>query len=521
MRRTRALTLIGILALCALVLGGGFYVGPVFAQEGGPAAPVGDQSQAGAASAPESIEAVQAALGTAFSYQGNLKKNGQPANTTCSFQFSLWDAAGGGTQVGSTAPLNNVQVSGGLFTVQLDFGNQFKGDARWLQTAVQCAGDAGFTALSPRQPLNAVPYAIGLLPGTIVEQGAANSPAILGRATNTNGIGLVGEGVSGAGVWGKSSSASGVVGITSGQYAGGVYGENTGQGFGVWGKSPNSAGVAGESTNWYGVYGKGTAQAGVAGESSGFDGVRGTTTAANRAGVKGAVAAANATGVWGESESGSGVVGITNGLYAAGVYGENTGGGFGVRGKSPNSAGVVGESTNWVGVYGETAAASAAAVWAKNKAGGIAGRFEGSVQITGGADLAERFNVSSDAPIEPGTLLVIDAAHPGQLAPSSRAYDSRVAGVASGAGGVKPGLTLHQEGVIEGDTEVAIAGRVYVKAEAKSAPIRPGDLLTSSDLPGHAMAATDRSRAYGAVIGKAMTGLESGAGMVLVLVNLQ
>jgi hypothetical protein len=510
-----------MLALCALVLAGGFPPGPVYAQEGGPAAPATDHPQADAARAAASPEAVQAALGTAFTYQGNLRKNGQPANTTCSFQFSLWDAAAGGTQIGSTAPLNNVPVAGGLFTVQLDFGNQFPGEARWLQTAVQCSGDAGITTLSPRQPLNAVPYAIGLLPGAIVEQGAANGRALLGRATNTNGIGIVGEGASGAGVWGKSSSASGVTGISGGQYAAGVYGENTGQGFGVWGKSPISAGVAGESTNWYGVYGKSTAQAGVVGESSGFDGVRGTTTAANRAGVKGAVAAANATGVWGDSESGSGVVGISNGLYAAGVYGENTGGGFGVRGKSPNSAGVVGESTTWAGVYGETAAAGVAAVWGKNKASGLAGRFDGSVQITGGADLAERFQIRGDVPVEPGTLMVIDAESPGHLTSSRRAYDSRVAGVASGAGGVKPGLTLHQEGVMEGDTEVAIAGRVYVKAEAQSAPIRPGDLLTTSDLPGHAMAATNRERAYGAVIGKAMTGLESGTGLVLVLVNLQ
>ena len=75
--------------------------------------------------------------------------------------------------------------------------------------------------------------------------------------------------------------------------------------------------------------------------------------------------------------------------------------------------------------------------------------------------------------------------------------------------------------MIEGETEVAIAGRVYVKAEANSAPIQPGDLLTTSNLPGHAMKAANREHAYGAVIGKALTRLKNGTGLVLVLVNLQ
>jgi hypothetical protein len=68
---------------------------------------------------------------------------------------------------------------------------------------------------------------------------------------------------------------------------------------------------------------------------------------------------------------------------------------------------------------------------------------------------------------------------------------------------------------------VTLAGRVYVKAEAYSAPIAPGDLLTSSTIPGTAMKASDRTLSPGAVIGKAMTGLDSGQGLVLVLVALQ
>ncbi len=144
-----------------------------------------------------------------------------------------------------------------------------------------------------------------------------------------------------------------------------------------------------------------------------------------------------------------------------------------------------------------------------------------TVKLNGGGDVAEQFATPAGAAVEPGTLMVIDAQHPGQLVPSTTAYDPKVAGVVSGAGGVSPGLTLQEQGVLEGNTPVAVAGRVYVKAEALSAPIEPGDLLTSSDVPGYAMKATDHAKSAGAVIGKAMTKLESGTGLVLVLVSLQ
>jgi len=74
---------------------------------------------------------------------------------------------------------------------------------------------------------------------------------------------------------------------------------------------------------------------------------------------------------------------------------------------------------------------------------------------------------------------------------------------------------------MEGDAVVAVAGRVYVKADASAAPIKPGDLLTTSSIPGHAMKALDRALTQGAIIGKAMTGLDTGQGLVLVLVSLQ
>jgi hypothetical protein len=74
---------------------------------------------------------------------------------------------------------------------------------------------------------------------------------------------------------------------------------------------------------------------------------------------------------------------------------------------------------------------------------------------------------------------------------------------------------------MEGGQNVALSGRVYALATAANCPIKPGDLLTTSEVPGHAMKATDVARSHGTIIGKAMSRLENGEGLVLVLVNLQ
>jgi hypothetical protein len=143
------------------------------------------------------------------------------------------------------------------------------------------------------------------------------------------------------------------------------------------------------------------------------------------------------------------------------------------------------------------------------------------LELTGGSDLAEPFEISGNKTLAEGAVVVIDDENPGKLKLSERAYDTRVAGIISGAGGINPGLSLTQKGMFDGGQNVAINGRVYCLADASSRAIRPGDLLTTSSNPGHAMKASDRTRAHGAVIGKAMTSLDSGQGLVLVLVNLQ
>ncbi|MCH8153141.1 MAG: hypothetical protein IH830_12320 [Planctomycetes bacterium] len=100
--------------------------------------------------------------GTVFTYQGQLDQGGVRVNSTCDFEFSLWDAAVGPTQIGGTLFVINVTVTDGRFTVQLDFGAAaFNGNARWLEIAVRCPSGAGlFTTLVPRQPLTPAPYAV-------------------------------------------------------------------------------------------------------------------------------------------------------------------------------------------------------------------------------------------------------------------------------------------------------------------------------------------------------------------------
>lgn len=141
--------------------------------------------------------------------------------------------------------------------------------------------------------------------------------------------------------------------------------------------------------------------------------------------------------------------------------------------------------------------------------------------IRGGADVAEPFDMTGPEEMEPGSVVVIDEANAGKLKLSTTACDTRVAGIISGAGGVQPGLRLHQEGVMEGDHHVALSGRVYVKAENSHGIIKPGDLLTTSDLPGRAMKVTDHAGSQGAILGKAMSPLDESTGLVLVLVTLQ
>jgi hypothetical protein len=193
--------------------------------------------------------------------------------------------------------------------------------------------------------------------------------------------------------------------------------------------------------------------------------------------------------------------------------------GFGVTGTSGNA-----------GVYGHNTTSPHDAYLASRC---CAGDFNGPVfvhgktttqilEITGGTDLAEPFTIGDDAAVQPGMVVAIDPEHRGELRIADKAYDRTVVGVVSGANGVKPGLLMkHDLTDAKRSLPVALSGRVYCWADAKDDPIQPGDLLTTADTPGHAMKVTDYARAQGAVLGKAMSPLSTGRGLVLVLVSLQ
>ncbi|HEV8268398.1 MAG TPA: hypothetical protein VGR00_09205, partial [Thermoanaerobaculia bacterium] len=111
--------------------------------------------------------AAQTPFGTAFTFQGRLSDVGAPADGLYDIRFRLYDAYTIGNLKG-TVTKNGVLVSGGRFTVDLDFGGAaFDGNARWLELLVQKMG-GGFTMILPRQELTGTPYATTIFARTVV-----------------------------------------------------------------------------------------------------------------------------------------------------------------------------------------------------------------------------------------------------------------------------------------------------------------------------------------------------------------
>ncbi len=100
------------------------------------------------------------AQSTEFTYQGSLKNSGTAATGNFDFEFGLYSALTGGTQLGSTIALNSVAVANGTFAVNLDFGSQYPGAGRYLEIRVRLTGQPGITTLAPRQLINSTPYAV-------------------------------------------------------------------------------------------------------------------------------------------------------------------------------------------------------------------------------------------------------------------------------------------------------------------------------------------------------------------------
>ena len=155
----------------------------------------------------------------------------------------------------------------------------------------------------------------------------------------------------------------------------------------------------------------------------------------------------------------------------------------------------------------------------------VAGDINASGTITGGNIVAKYQDVAEWVPaaraLPAGTVVTLDVTTTNQVVASSKAYDTRVAGVVSS----QPGVVLGERG--ENKVLVATTGRVRIKVEATNGPIQIGDLLVTSDKEGVAMKslAVDVGGIMihrpGTIIGKALEPLEKGTGEILVLLSLQ
>ncbi len=333
------------------------------------------------------IVASGAPMGTAFTYQGRLQDAGSPANGLYDLRFGLYGVPTGGTQVGTTVCADNVTVTEGLFTLIVDFGAQFNGQERFLEievrtdTGLDCTNATGFTTLTPRQALTAVPNALfatsadrldGLdsiaflqsIPVPLTLSGTSTTHIIRGEnASTTNGasgvFGLATDATGftyggnfqsasthGTGVYGAASAStgfnSGVVGESCSTDGTGVYGvafAGTGMTYGVLGQSLSTSGRA--------VFGQATASSGTT------YGVYGQSNSSSGRAVYGDAAASSGITYGGRFESSS-----TSGRGVYGVATATTGNTYGVHGCSSgdNGIGVVGQaistSGTTYGVYG-------------------------------------------------------------------------------------------------------------------------------------------------------------------------
>ncbi len=384
-----------------------------------------------------------------------------------------------------------------------------------------------------------------------------NGGGILGAVSLNVGVPLTLSGLSSWVITGINNSTApnryGLYGLINppgaGALSAGVRGHNNGtgnSGFGIHGSQAGSgSGVYGFTPSGYGVYGSSTSGEGVRGFSnSGTGGFFSSTSG------PGLVVAAGNTGIGttrpnamlhvdGDGVSPSfraqvsgttkfivaanGAVGIGASLTVPAARLQVVGGSDATLGDGSGYA-VIGYegSTNIVIDNNEIIARSNGApskLWL-NK--GSTFVVVPGLEITGGADLVEPFDVLDKDGIQPGMVLAIDPDNPGKLRIADNDYDRTVAGIVSGANGINPGLSMSHRGTeADGTLPVALTGRLYALADAQYGAIEPGDLLTTSRTPGHVMKVTDYSRAHGSIIGKAMTSLDKGKDYVLVLVSLQ
>jgi len=430
-------------------------------------------------------------VGTTFTYQGRLNESGSPATGTYDFQFALYEDGGGATQVASSITVGDVVVGDGVFSAELDFGTGvFDGNARWLKISVRAGSSTGaYTELLPLQPIRPAPYAL-------------HSPGSGVWSLGGGGIFFDGGNVGvGTDTPASTLDVSGKVRVD------GTEGDIT---FTDPNASLNFASPNGGSAPMMNMYSSGTnndERSVIAhspsfpdwglhyrdvGDSFLFLGAGQTALRVDLASAHVGVGTPDAPdGAFEVHASGGDLLNLTN--AAGNVFTVLNNGNLGLGVSSPTSRlEVQGTTTTDV------------------------------LTVTGGSDLAEPFDVNGLEDVPAGTVLSIDPDDPGRLCVSSRAYERTVAGIVSGGQGIRLGMVMRQQGTLaDFSVPVALTGRAYCRVDASYGSIEAGDLLTTSATPGCAMKVLDHARAQGAILGKALTSLSEGRGMVLVLVSLQ
>lgn len=462
------------------------------------------------------------ALGTEFTFQGQIKQNGSGITGNADIRLTVYDDAVGGSQVVTPLTLTNVSVSNGIFTRTIDFGPIYEGFAKFVQIEVRFpAGSGNYTSLSPRQPLLAVPYAMGLLPGANVTGTGSNAMLTLfNMASDGEGLYSASEGT---GIVAEAAAGNGLEGYSHSPIATGVYGENNAGGHGTVGRvTGGGIGVLGDGTN--------TGKAAVFARGD-VELVDNCNLVMNGKASFGA-ATRQMIDLWEQS------YGI--GVQASTLYNRvDTIGGFawhqgGQHVDTPGDPGPGGTRLMYLDSAGRLMARNG--IWAQglginpnplavtgvsdadiefrvNNAGEV---FADGTFHPGGADFAEL--LPAEDGLEPGDALVIG--RDGKLTKSTKTYQTSVVGVYSTQPGVLGGSNDVSH---EGKAPLAVVGVVPVKVTDENGPIAPGDLLTTSSVPGLAMKASEitmgSTTTYpsGSIIGKALSGLESGQGTIQVL----
>jgi hypothetical protein len=533
----------------------------------------------------------QAQVQAKINYQGRLTDpSGQPLSGQYLMRFQLHDDPLAGSLLWESGDIV-VDVDHGLFNVELGVDpTDFDGQGLWLRIFVNGEWLTPRQALLPvPYALSLRPGATISGEGTsslLVRNSSTGdgAKALQASASGASGLtyGMVGlsNSTSGRGVLGHAKASSGVaygvVGRTesSGDSTAGVYGyapAASGRTFGVIGRTDSSddwaTGVQGHASaasgQTYGIrgYSASAAGRGVAGHASATSGVTygvyGQTDSDSdgAAGVRGHASATSGVtyGVWGQtdsdSENAAGVVGYSSGDEGRGVIGQKYGGpGIAVDGYNyGKGSGVCGSAVAWVGVWGETDAVSGDyGFYTPDNLHAANFHTTGAVmQVVqnGGSTPLElgdvvRFSGMVDAGTADGTPLA-------QVSAVTRADDSAVAGVvykgydweavrrrtASGYDPYDPdaGPESTLEGLVEpGEYLLLIVqGPAPVKASAVSGAIRPGGLLSTAGLEGHAALAPQveisgiRLTPPGIVVGKALEPLEGDRGLIYVFVTLQ